>query len=395
MQPNLAAGKRIVAIDILRGAVMIIMALDHVRDFFHIGAFQGDPLNLSTTTTGLFFTRWITHFCAPVFVFLSGMSAFISGQRKSKTELSFFLIKRGAWLVVVELVIISFALSFDPLYRFVLLQVIWAIGWSMIVLGLLLRLGYKTVLITGIVLMAAHNLTDRYPLPSEGVPGILSQLFLTTGGVVYPVGERIIVAAYAILPWTGVLLLGYAAGALYKQNVEEAKRRRWLLGMGTGVIVFFIILRWSNWYGDPRPWSEQYREGFTLLSFINTAKYPPSLLYVCMTIGPALILLALMENAKGAIARIMMVYGKVPFFYYVLHFFLIHLLCVIVFFAQGYGVDQIRDPGSPFLFVPVGFGFELPVVYLVWALVVSALYIPCRWFGKYKANNKQWWLSYV
>lgn len=395
MQPNLTAGKRIVSIDILRGAVMIIMALDHVRDYFHTGAFQSDPLDLSVTTPGLFFTRWITHFCAPVFVFLSGMSAYLSGQRKTKAELSLFLIKRGIWLIVVELVIISFALSFDPLYRFVLLQVIWAIGWSMIILGLLLRLGYKTVLVTGIVLVAAHNLTDWYPLPSEGLPGILSQLFVTTGGVVYPVGERIILAAYAILPWAGVMLLGYAAGALYRQQVDEARRRRWLLGLGSGVIVCFIILRWINEYGDPQPWSEQGRDGFTILSFINTAKYPPSLLYVCMTIGPALLVLALVENAKGAIARIMMVYGKVPFFYYVLHFFLIHLLCVILFFARGYGVDQIHDPRSPFLFVPVGSGFELPVVYLVWAVVVSALYIPCRWFARYKATHGQWWLSYV
>lgn len=395
MQPNLTAGSRISAIDVLRGAVMILMALDHVRDFFHDHALQGDPLNLATTTPVLFFTRWITHYCAPVFVFLSGMSAFISGQRKTRAELSSFLLKRGCWLIVVELLIISFALSFDPLYRFILLQVIWAIGWSMIILGLLLRLGYKVVLITGIILVAGHNLTDIYPPEAEGTQGMLWNLLLTTPGVAYPVGERLIVAAYAILPWAGVMLLGYAAGALYVQGTDAAFRRRRLLQGGIGLVVLFVLLRWGNWYGDPSPWSEQPRAGFTLLSFINVTKYPPSLLYVCMTIGPALILLAWLENKTNAITRVLTVYGKVPFFYYVLHFFLIHLLCVVVFFAQGYGLDQIRDPRSPFLFVPVDFGFGLPVVYLVWVIVVVTLYLPCRWFGRYKSTHRQWWLSYL
>ncbi|MDF2385218.1 DUF1624 domain-containing protein [Nostoc ellipsosporum NOK] len=394
MQPNPAYDKRIISIDILRGVVMIIMALDHVRDFFHVDALQGDPLDLASTTPVLFFTRWITHFCAPVFVFLSGMSAFISGQNKSKSELSLFLIKRGIWLIIVELVIISFALSFDPLYRFFLLQVIWAIGWSMILLGLLLRLGYKAILITGVVLVVAHNLTDIYPPDSKGTAGVLWQLFVTSNAV-YPVGERIIFAAYAILPWAGVMMLGYAAGALYARGVDATLRRRRLLIAGTCTILFFILLRWSNSYGDPGPWSPQPREGFTFLSFINTAKYPPSLLYVCMTLGPAFLLLAFLEKAKGAVARVMMVYGKVPFFYYVLHFFLIHLLCVVVFFMQGYGVDEIRDLRSPFLFVPVGFGFELPGVYLVWFSVVASLYLPCKWFGRYKATHRQWWLSYL
>ena len=392
MQPN---KQRIHSIDILRGIVMLIMALDHVRDFFHIHGMDDTPTNLATTTPLLFFTRWITHFCAPVFVFLSGVSAFIAGQKKTKKELSMFLIKRGLWLIVVEIVVITFALTYDPFYNKIILQVIWAIGFSMIILGLLTRTSVKVITVIGLLLVLGHNVFDSIK-PGDGAGAAVLKIAVSSGFNLIPLGgNRVILMFYTALPWTGIMLLGYAFGTIYKKEYE-AKRRRYLIFFtGVAVTLLFVLLRLINMYGDPAPWTVQKDGMLTFLSFLNTSKYPPSLIYTCMTLGPALIVLALTETAHNRLAKVLMIYGRVPFFYYVLHFFIIHTLLVILFFKEDYTTKDIVDPNIPFNFRPLHFGYELGIVYLIWFGVIAALYLPCKWFNRYKATHNHWWLSYV
>lgn len=382
---------RITSIDILRGLVMIIMALDHTRDFFHSTAMTANPLDPATTTTALYFTRWITHFCAPTFVFLSGLSAYLSSRNKTKTEASGFLIKRGIWLIIVEITLVTFGLTFNPLFNVFIWQVIWAIGCSMLLLGLLIRISYTAVFITGIVLFAGHNILDYLHLPTTGAAGSLWGIFLTTRGMFLPIGgSHAIGVFYAILPWTGVMLMGYCAGAWFQKNYPVEKRKRLLLISGSSMIVLFILLRYFRGYGDPGVWDKS-----SLFSFLDTSKYPPSLQYCCMTLGPALILMAVMENVRSGWSKIVSVYGRVPFFYYILHFYLIHSLTVIVFFATGHTTAEIIDPQSLFLFRPANFGYDLWVVYVIWIAVVASLYFPCRWFYRYKTQHSQWWLRYL
>lgn len=386
---------RVASIDILRGIVMIIMALDHTRDFFHQPAFISDPLDLSTTTPVIFLTRWITHFCAPTFVFLSGVSAFLSSLKKTKNEASLFLIKRGLWLVLVEMSIVTPGITFK-LYTIFIWQVIWAIGWSMVILGLLMRVSDKLVLVTGLLLFFGHNVLDYIELPSTGTSGALWNIFFRTSFFPIPLGpDRVIYDIYAILPWTGAMLLGYSVGHWFKKEVDPAKRKRNLITTGLALIGLFILLRATNLYGNPFPWQKQEDLLNNILAFINTSKYPPSLLYLCMTIGPACILLALLEKVNSSWSRAVSVYGTVPFLYYVMHFYLLHILLAIVFFASGYGVDEIVHPAVPFNFRPPTFGFSLPIVYLIWISVVAVLYFPCRWFSRYKQTHTQWWLSYL
>ena len=384
---------RFASIDILRGIVMIIMALDHTRDFFHSAAMLADPLDPATTTAPVFFTRWITHFCAPVFVMLSGVSAYLSSQKKSAGEASLFLIKRGAWLVIIEVTVVTMGITFNPFFNFIILQVIWAIGWSMIILGLLSRFSYYTVLVAGIILFFGHNSIDYAALPSKGTASYLWSVLLTSRGVVIPLNANHFVAAfYAILPWTGIMLMGYCMGSWFKKDFPQEKRKRLLLITGSSLVILFIVLRFLKGYGDPGAFST---ENNALFSFLNTSKYPPSLLYAGMTLGPALIALALLEHVQSRFTKIVSVYGRVPFFYYILHFYILHTLLVIVFFVSGHNTSQIADPTVPFLFRPVHFGYGLAVVYLIWLSVVAVLYLPCRWFNKYKMQHHYWWLSYV
>lgn len=390
MQPNTAV-YRVTSIDILRGLVMIIMALDHTRDFFHNTAMTADPLDITAHTPWLFLTRWITHFCAPVFVFLSGISAYLSARKKTPAAASTFMIKRGIWLILVEVIIITPGLTFNPLYNIIILQVIWAIGCSMIILALLSRISLTAVMITGLVLFFGHDMLGMISLPQTGVTGNMIKILFTAIGTVIPIGGgHFIFALYAVLPWTGVMLLGYCMGSYYQQGIFTPQRRQHLLLMlGGSLLLLFIGLRTTNIYGDPSPWKTG------ILSFLNTSKYPPSLQYLCMTLGPALIILSLLEKAKGAWTSIISVYGNVPFFYYILHFYLLHTLLVICFFASGYNTSQIVDMKIPFLFRPATFGYPLPVVYLIWLLVVAVLYFPSRWFSQYKKQHQSWWLKYV
>jgi len=386
--------KRILSIDILRGIVMIIMALDHTRDFFHIEAMTANPLDPQTTTGILFFTRWITHFCAPIFVFLSGLSAYLSSQHKTPAKASIFLFKRGTWLIVVEIVIISLGLTFNPFYNFVILQVIWVIGWSMIFLGLMSRISHKAVLIIGLIIVFGHNIFNLFPPPEGEGLALLLKVFFTAFGTVVPLNQdHLLGVFYAILPWTGIMFLGYGIGAWYKQGFSTEIRKQNLMITGSLTIFLFLFLRCINLYGDPAP-RKEYDDLFkNLLSFFNVSKYPPSLQYTAMTIGTAMLFLAFTEKMSNWFGRVMSVYGAVPFFYYVIHFYLLHTILVIAFYATGFTKEQIVQ--VPFWFRPSDFGFSLTMVYVIWIAVIIALYLPCKWFKKYKETHKQWWLRYV
>jgi uncharacterized membrane protein len=390
---------RIESIDLVRGLVMIIMALDHVRDFFHSEAFTDDPLNLATTTPLLYFTRWITHFCAPIFVFLSGTSIYLQSLRKTKKELSSFLIKRGLWLIFVEFVIISFSWSFDPFYNFIYLQVIWAIGISMVILGLLIHLPYKLILALGLIIVFGHNLLDL-PEASAGFrAGFWWDLlhYAKWSDYTFAPNHHLIII-YPFVAWTGVMMLGYCAGIFYTATYSAKQRQKIIFRTGIALIVLFVVLRFLNIYGDPVPWTTQKNSFYTFLSFLNVNKYPPSLLYLCITIGPCLVLLSFMENVKNRFTGILVVFGRTAFFYYIIHFFLIHLLLAIAFYAQGHSTQQALDSmkNLPFLFTIPGQGFGLAGVYGVWAFVIVVLYPVCKWYDQYKTSHKEkWWLSYL
>lgn len=386
-----ASTYRIDSIDILRGLIMIIMALDHTRDFFHVTAMTQDPLDSSTTTPVLYFTRWVTHYCAPVFVLLSGLSAWLASRKKTKTEACLFLIKRGIWLILVEVTVVTFGISFNPFFNFIVLQVIWAIGWSMILLGLLMLISYRVVLITGILLFAGHNVLDYLKLPSGDTGSyVWGTLFTSRGMILQLNSTHFIGIFYAILPWTALMLLGYCAGVWYQKDFPAKKRRQILLFAGCLLTVLFVALRYARGYGDPETW-----DGNSLYSFLDTSKYPPSLQFSCMTLGPALILLFLLEKTREGWSSIASVYGRVPFFYYILHFYLLHIFLVIIFFVSGYNASQIADGQTIFFFRPLKFGFSLWIVYAIWLAVVTALYFPCRWFHRYKMEHTQWWLKYI
>jgi uncharacterized membrane protein len=308
MAQLIAAGRsRIDSIDILRGVVMVIMALDHVRDFFHKAVVEGSgdvatgPTDLDHTTPALFFTRWITHFCAPIFVFLAGSSAYLLSLKKSKKELSGFLIKRGLWLLIVEVVIITLGWTFNPFYNFIILQVIWAIGMSLILLGLLVYLPFNAILIIGSIIVFGHNLLD-YPAVSDGLKGgwIPDLLYFTKFSIYHIDNSHLVLIVYAFLPWTGVMMLGYCFGKLFRPETDPARRRKILLVIGSGLLLLFMLLRFINLYGDPIPWSSHPRGPvFTFLSFINVNKYPPSLDFLSVTLGGGILVLALLEGTRN------------------------------------------------------------------------------------------------
>jgi len=405
MKELTAARNRVQSIDILRGLVMVIMALDHVRDFFYkadLGKAADaalDPTNMQTTYPALFFTRWITHFCAPIFVFLGGTSVYLMCQRKSKKEVSLFLIKRGFWLILVEIIIVTFGWTFNPFFNVIILQVIWAIGVSMVLLGILVLLPYKLIFAIALIIVIGHNLMD-YQSISSGLKGstFANLLYFSNFSIFSLSQDHVVIIVYAFLPWTGVMLLGYCFGKLYRAGIDAEWRRKKLIQLGAGITLLFIILRFMNVYGDPVSWESQPRGTiYTILSFFNLNKYPPSLLFLCMTIGPGILFLAFIEKAHNWFTRIMNVYGRVPMFYYILHFYIIHIIVVIVFYAQGFGEKDIVPTGLPFYFKPNGLGFNLWGVYAIWFLVVIILFPICKKYDRYKtANAKQkWWLSYI
>jgi len=390
---------RIQSIDILRGIAMVVMALDHVRDYFHIYAWTDDPLNLETTTPALYFTRYITHFCAPTFVFLSGVSIYLQSLRKTKPELSVFLIKRGLWLIFVELVIVSFAWSFNPAFERFPLGVIWAIGVSMFILGFLIRLPYKVILGLGLLIVFGHNLLDFREAEPGFDGGFFMDLLHSSKWASYQfIGDSNLIIAYPFLPWLGLMTVGYCTGKLFSPEFEPARRKKLLTQMGIGLLVLFIVLRSINIYGDPVKWSQQKDGLYTFFSFINIHKYPPSLLYMCVTIGFLLLLLPHLEKLENRFTQIMVVFGRTAFFYYILHLYLIHALAMISFYIHGHTLEKIAEGESVFKwkFVVPGEGFGLLGVYLIWIFVILCLYPLCKWYDNYKTNNKEkWWLSYL
>lgn len=388
--------QRIASIDILRGLVMVIMAIDHVRDFYHYH--HPEPTDLAITTPFFFFTRWITHFCAPAFVFLSGISAYLAGTRRTKSEFRAFLIKRGFWLIGVELVFITFAITLNPLYNVFVLQVIWAIGASMILLGLLIGLPVRVVGIIGAVLVFGHNIFDIVHIDLVDKTFVGNLMLSGKGfGSFWPYAhDRGFLLAYALLPWAGLMMMGYAIGTMYVKTYDAVKRRKNLLYSGLGVLAFFFVFRYFNVYGDPSPWAHQSTTSLSIISFFNVTKYPPSLLYTCMTVGAALLVLAFTEKIKSRFASILIVFGNVPFFYYLCHWYLLRLSTVVVFFATGHNSSQIYNPHQgPIMFQPDEMGFSLGWLYLIWFCVVTLLYFPCKWYGKYKQTHTYWWLSYL
>lgn len=401
-----AIKQRIYSVDLLRGVVMMIMLLDHTRDFVHSAAFGSDPTDPATTNVALFFTRWITHYCAPTFVFLSGVSIYLQRLKgKSKRELSWFLFTRGLWLIVVEFTIVrtSFVFNFD--YSFLgVAQVIWVIGVSMIIMAALIWLPKMLIAAYGLILVLFHNLLDGIQVPAnvafqgQPPPDAFQVLWLVLhqqGGVQLFGANTFI--AYPLIPWTGVMALGYVVGTIYSWDAE--RRRKWLLTGGGIATAAFVVLRLINVYGDPSHWQYQERGSvYTFLSFLNTTKYPPSLLFLLMTLGPALIILALTDRIDGKALwqRIAIAYGRVPMFYYMLQFALAHALAILLSLAAGKSVGYLfmNFPAS-FAAAPPDAGFDLWVVYVVWIVGLAILFPLCLWYGNYKFRKKHWLLSYI
>ncbi|MGN7723945.1 DUF1624 domain-containing protein [Chitinophaga sp. 22620] len=396
MQPLAVSRERVYSIDVLRGLVMIIMALDHVRDFFHAPALTQDALDPQTSWPALYFTRWITHFCAPIFVFLSGMSVQLMNGRKTKAEISRFLLTRGLWLILIEVTVVSFGITFNPLINPMILQVIWAIGVSFLALAVLVFLPWQAILGIGLLITFGHNILDYWESQPDFKPGVFWQFAHFSRFNFYPTFPgRGVIVIYPFLPWIGIMLMGYGIGRVFLPDVSIAKRKQVLIATGLAMVGIFFLLRAVNLYGDPRPWQAFPTLQQTIFSFLNVQKYPPSLMYTCITIGPGLLMLVAFEHARGRFAQVCRVYGSVPFFYYIIHFYVIHLLCMILFFVHGYGADDIVNPQAPFLFRPNDFGYPLAVVYLIWISIVALLYKPCKWYSEYKRTHRQWWLSYL
>ncbi|MBK9017197.1 MAG: DUF1624 domain-containing protein [Saprospiraceae bacterium] len=390
---------RIESIDLLRGIVMIIMALDHTRDLFHASANIDDPLNPATTTPLLFFTRWITHFCAPVFVFLSGTSIYLQSLRKSKKELNSFLIKRGFWLIIVELTLVTLGITFNPFFNVFVLQVIWTIGISMMILGLLIHLPYKVILALGLIIVLGHNLLDIPESAAGFKAGFLWDLLHHGFFAFYPMTENHgLLLIYPFVAWTGLMILGYCMGIFFTQRYTIEQRKKTLLLFGAGLILLFVVLRGFNLYGDPNPWTPQENGLQSFYSFLRVNKYPPSLLFMCITIGPALLFLVFSEKIKNAFTNILSMYGRTALFYYIVHWYVLHLICGIAFFSRGHSIQDAVDAfhDIPLMFVIPGEGYGLGIVYLVWAIVIIALYPLCKKYDAYKTSHpEKWWLSYL
>jgi uncharacterized membrane protein len=385
--------KRIFSVDALRGLIMIIMALDHTREFVNASASVFNPEDLSKTTYAFFFTRWITHFCAPVFAFTAGLGAYLRLQRGgSKGEMSRFLVTRGLWLLVLEFTAVRFVfffnLSVDPTF----LLVFWMLGIGMIVLAALIHLPFRAIAVFSIGMIALHNLLDNVSPASFGAYGWIWNV-LHKQGLIHT--DPAVIVAYPLIPWIGIMAGGFCFGRIYQ--LPDERRRKVLLITGLAMIAAFIVLRVANVYGDPNPWSVQPRPGFTLLSFLRANKYPPSLQFVLMTLGPAIAFLGLVDKIKLAATNALIVFGRTPQFYFIAHLAVIHLFAIAMGYAR-YGAQPFLWQPSPAVggsTFPAGYGWSLATTYLVWAAVVIAMYPLCRWLARLKASRHEWWLSYL
>lgn len=387
---KIEAPSRITSIDLIRGAVMILMAIDHVRVYSGVPA--GGP------TAGVFFTRWITHFCAPAFIFLAGTSSFFYGRKHY--GLSRFLLTRGIWLIFLELTVLRLGWTFNfDFSHYEMAGVLWVIGVCMIIMSGLVKLPLRVVGIIGVVIIAGHNLLDSHLRAilqgSDGsqVSGLWKLGYVGFYAGPIHLGELNFIVLYSIVPWIGVMAAGYAFGQILL--MEQTRRDKICLIIGLSAIGLFVVLRGFNLYGDPFPWHRGGRAP-ALLAFLNTTKYPASFNFLLMTLGPTIALIPLLQRANGALARVITVFGRVPFFYYVLHIPLIHLLALVV--------SEIRSGAvSPWLFAshpmgnpppPPGYVWSLPLLYLVWAITIAVLYFPCKRFAELKAKRHSSWLQY-
>ena len=385
--------RRVESVDVVRGIVMILMALDHVRDFFGTA---DNPTNVAQASAALFFTRWVTHLCAPTFFLLTGVGAYLARHRRTTGELSRFLLTRGLWLIVLELTVLRcFGYQFNADYRVTMLVILWALGWAMIVLSVLVRLPVAAAAAFGVVLVTAHNFFDGVRATSFGAFAPLWTM-LHAQGFVSSDPSHVVFVAYPLVPWIGVTAAGYGLGEVFAWPAE--RRRPFLLRLGVALTLAFVVVRFVNVFGDPFPWSAQRSMGRTLLSFLNATKYPPSLAYLLMTLGPALLLLRALDRGTPATLHPALTFGKVPLFYFLLHLPLIHLLAVAFCAVRYHAVHWMFESPSldryPFT-RPPGWGYSLPVVYALWIGLVLALYPVCRWFADVKRRRADWWLGYL
>ena len=396
-QPSNQRAYRMTSIDILRGLVIVIMALDHVRDHMMIASVQ-DPTADPSTGPLLFATRWITHFCAPTFVLLAGVSAGLMARRKSPAELARFLVLRGLWLLLIEVLVISTAVSLSPLglddlggRTYVGLQVIWAIGASMVVLGGMQYLGPRACLAVGLAIMFGHNLLDAVwpPASTTGITGPLWAVLHARQ--VYEVGPFWVYFSYPLLPWTGIMLVGFGAAGLFQGQAKPRDTR--LIRIGCTLVIGFVLLRALNIYGDPHAWHfDPDNLSASVMSFLATTKYPPSLLYTLMTLGPAAIVCGYADRLPSMIKNILLTYGRTPLAFYIPHFYLIHVLSILLGLSEGFRAEQFL---THYRFFPKGYGVGLGGVYLLWMVVVVSLYPLCRYVASVKARRTDWWLSFL
>jgi len=374
---------------------MVIMALDHTRDYFHYGAFFSNPTDLETTTPILFLTRFITHYCAPVFIFLAGTSAFLYGKKHSKNKLFKFLITRGLWLILLAVIVNNFVWKFDVTYSFIILQVIWAIGLCMLLLSMLIFVPNKIILGFGLLLIFGHNLLDGITMQGSSLKSIIWYILHQSQFLV--IDGRMFAFVYPIIPWFGLISVGYCFGQLYTKDFPKATRKMYLIGIGSSAIALFFILRGTNIYGDLEPWAIQDSTTKTILSFFKVTKYPPSLAYLLITMGPSILFLYFIEPIKNKITDFLLVFGRVPLFYYFLHIILIHVLAILGILIFGGEWKNMILTSDVFRNAKlIDYGYSLIVVYLVWIAVIALLYFPSKMYMKYKANNKdKWWLSYL
>src|ERR1017187_4398632 len=386
---------RVRSVDALRGLVMIVMALDHLRESYHSGAMSLQPEDLTRTTAALFFTRWITHFCAPVFIVTTGLGAFLWLSRgRTRSQLSRFLWTRGLWLVVLELTVFRFAMFFSLTSGVVMLLVLWALGWSMIALGFLAHLPVRVLAVLSILVIVLHNLADPVQASQFGSAAWVWNVLHQPG--IFQVAGVPVLAGYPLVPWIAVMSAGYCFGPVLALNAVE--RRWWMIRIGLGMTLAFLVIRAINVYGDPQRWSARV-PGMTVLSFLKCTKYPPSLDFLLMTLGPALLLLACLERVNLTRTNPLLVFGRVPLFYFVVHFCVLRFMTIPMALLRYGNAAFLFQPapsmGGTAKLYPPNYGYELWVVYVFWIALVLALYPLCLWYARLKERRIDWWLSYL
>lgn len=392
--PIVTTKNRIFSVDVLRGLIIVIMALDHTREYVNASALVFNPEDLTKTTYAYFFTRWITHFCAPVFAFTAGLGAFLKLERGgTKAELSRFLWTRGLWLVFLEFTIVRFTFFFNVDYNPTFLLVFWMLGVGMIALAALIHLPFRVLAGFSIGIIALHNLADKITAAQFGGYGWIWNI-LHQRGLIYP--DPAVIVAYPLIPWIAIMSAGFCFGRIYR--LPDERRRKTLIYTGLALTAAFVVLRFLNVYGDSQPWSTQSTPGFTFLSFIRTNKYPPSLLYVLMTLGPAITFLGLIDRIRPSINSAFLVFGRTPQFFFIMHIAVIHLFAIALGYAR-YGAQSFLWKAPPAVGgatpYPENYGWSLATTYVVWVAVVLVMYPMCRYLANLKVTRRAWWLSYL